>query len=337
MPVYLAGKCGGVMRWLNQLLLLLTLALFMTGCSRISFDQTPSDEEIATRVSEVLATLPGFEFKPSPTLYEPEPTATRQSTPDAKVMTATAGLFHSISTVTASPTLPPTLTVTATVTITPTITLTPTSTISPDDPRSKLGPADGTDTMTDGLAWNWGLDPTLYTSAAFTENGMMLTGVSKSAGWRLPVTQTAENMYIEAEVNSGNCRAKDSYGIMFRVPVFQEADRGYLLSFSCDGAYKLWKWDGKAALGRKAEILVDWTPSPFINAGKYQNNRIGVWTEGNEFLVYANGTHLNETLPVSDDTYTDGSFGIFIAPNATVPYSVEFLEINYWLDVKPAR
>jgi len=325
------------MRRFNLLILLLTLALFLTSCSRISFDQTPSDQDMATRVSEVLTTIPGFEFKPSPTIEQPDPTTTRQSTPDVSVMTATAGLFHAISTVTASPTLPPTLTVTATVTITPTVTLTPTSTISPDDPRSKLGLAAATDTMIDGLAWSWGLDPTLYTSAAFTENGMTLTGVTKSAGWRLPVTQTAEDMYIEAEVNSGNCRAKDSYGLIFRVPVLQDADRGYLLSFSCDGAYKLWKWDGKAALGRKAEILIDWTPSTFINAGKFQNNRIGVWTVGNEFQVYANGIYLNETLPVSDATYPMGSFGIFIAPNATIPYSVEFLEMNYWLDVKPGQ
>jgi len=325
------------MRWIKQVVLFLVLTVSLSACELPQVNQQQSDADIATRVSEVLATIPGFEFKPSPTFDETNPTPTQRATPAAVMLTATAGNFHSMSTVTASPTLPPTLTVTATVTITPTVTLTPTSTISPDDPRSQLGPPSGKDDMTDGLAWGWGLEYNQFTAVDFTETGMILTGMTKSAGWRLPVTETTRNMLIEAEVNSGNCRAKDSYGIIFRVPVFQEADRGYLLSFSCDGAYKLWKWDGKAALGRKAEVLIDWTSSPLINAGKYQNNRIGIWTVEDKFLIYANGTLINEFLAAEDDAYPEGSFGIFIAPNVTVPYTIEFLEMNYWLDVKPKQ
>jgi hypothetical protein len=78
-------------------------------------------------------------------------------------------------------------------------------------------------------------DSDKFLKVAFADGFMQMTGLTSLAGWRLPLITQQTNTYIELTANSGNCEGKDSYGIIYRVPVFKEPNQGYLYEVTCDG------------------------------------------------------------------------------------------------------
>jgi hypothetical protein len=92
--------------------------------------------------------------------------------------------------------------------------------------------------------------------------------------------------------------------------------------FTCDGRFRLYKWDGENYQG-----LQEWTASPHILTGPDQTNRMGFWAEGDSLKLYANGWLLAE---ISDSTYDQGRFGIYIGSTATEDLEVYVEEISYW-------
>jgi len=73
--------------------------------------------------------------------------------------------------------------------------------------------------------------------------------------------------------------------------------------------------------------LIDWTESEHLRAGSNQTNRIGLLLDGERLSLFANGNLLDE---ISDDTFDDGKFGVFIGSVNTEDFKVRVDEIAYW-------
>jgi len=238
---------------------ILALGLLLSGCDLLTntkSNEPLSDAEMATRVAELLATMT------TPTLQLEFPTAAPQELPTiAPTQAPTEAILPSITPVvvistqivtsTPAPSATPAPTATNTpipgATNTPVVVLvtpTVTPTLAPGDPASRLGTPSSVDEMDSADHWGWPTGSDQYISVEFGGGKMKMTGLTSLAGWRLPMVVQQTNTYIEITANSGTCSDKDSYGIIFRVPVFKEPTQGYLFEVTCDGYYRLWKWDG---------------------------------------------------------------------------------------------
>ena len=313
------------------------LALLLTGCSSFNGGNQPSvsDEEMATRVAQLLSTMTTptteIDFPPTPADL-PAPiliTATPElatATPvvaEETLATATQTSVTEIPTATAAV---PTATLAAT-SIVATSTPLPTATPPASDPALALGAPTGTDTFDSPATWTWPTGADQYLNVAFNGGFMQMTGLTSFAGWRLPLINQQVNSYIELTVNSGACTGKDSYGIIFRVPVFKDPTQGYLFEVTCDGYYRLWKWDGKVEPNGLATTLVGWKQSTAINTGANKSNRLGVMVKDNNFTLYMNGVQL---ASASDSGFGAGFFGVFVRSAETADYTVNFDTMKYW-------
>jgi hypothetical protein len=106
-------------------------------------------------------------------------------------------------------------------------------------------------------------------------------------------------------VSTGTCTGNDHYGHIVRVPDRSAADRGYLVGLTCDGRYSLRAWDSETMTS-----LVASAASDAIQSGSEQENRLGLWAQGERLALYVNGTLLTQ---IEDATFTEeGSFGIWV-------------------------
>ena len=174
---------------------------------------------------------------------------------------------------------------------------------------------------------NWPVNKDEFTTNYYENGYLRITAITDVDGWILASTPSLQSVYIEATITAENCSGTDHYGVMFRVPVLYEADRGYLFGVSCDGQYSLRKWD--ATIGEDGEMiyLVRWTPDSNINVGSYQTNRVGIMTIGDRLIMFANGVQLGE---FTDDTFSQGYFGVFLGSDVTENLTVKIQEVSYW-------
>lgn len=319
--------------------LLLVLSLILSGCS-FSLPGVPkapdggatptlTDEQIQAELERLLTSVPTATVAAplvataTPAAGEPEDKAplVATNTPEAAVEPAAP---------TETP-VPPTPEPAATQgpTATSTNTAAPTATLDPKDPRSSLGEPTKRDTMDSAVSWIWPTGDSEYTSLEFKDGQMLMTGLTNYVGWRLanPAGYGLENMYLEMQVNSGNCSGSDQYGVIFRSPVLQDADRGYLFGFSCDGRYGLRRWDGKDGTNGKMTWLKAWTSDKAIVSGSNQNNRLGLLVSGSRISLYANGVYLAD---FTDATWTAGYLGVYIGAIETKNYTARIDEMAYW-------
>jgi len=139
--------------------------------------------------------------------------------------------------------------------------------------------------------------------------------------WGIANVAPLQNFYLQAAFTTGAaCSGYDRYGVIFRAP---QPDRGYVLGFSCSGAYRLYKWDGTNFVS-----LQDWTQATEIKSGAKQTNTLGVLAEGSSIKVYANGSLL---ATLSDTTFTQGQFGLFVGSAETQNLEIFVDEVAYWL------
>ncbi|MCJ7625242.1 MAG: hypothetical protein MUO76_17230 [Anaerolineaceae bacterium] len=322
---------------MKKALILILIAILLSSCGQTLGG---SDDDMATRVAQILTEeAPQITQTELPVLAAPpvsktpitvqDASITPESTSEVIIITPTATATVPTNTPTITDTPEPTLTGTTTLTNTPEASATP----LPSDPRTILGPPSSTDIMSDTNTWNWPTGSQQYTSLAFKDGFLVFTGLTDVAGWRLPMTAAATDIYIEMTVRTGECTGEDNYGIIYRIPVFHEADRGYLFTVSCDGRYRLTKWDGKEGENGAGIRLITWRSSAYINAGPNQTNRIGVMTKGNRFYLFANGYYLNRDfiLEDSDNPYPGGHFGIFVTSRETANFTIYVDEMSYWL------
>jgi len=101
---------------------------------------------------------------------------------------------------------------------------------------------------------------------------------------------------------------------------------GYIFAFSCDGAFQITRLD--SASPYSAVTLVGWTSSPYILAGSYQKNVLGIKMDGKILTLYANGYQLTE---VSDNVYRSGRYGLYVAPDASTDFTYRVVKMAYWL------
>lgn len=309
---------------------LIILGLLLGACSLLpqgTGSQDLSDEEMATRVAELLSTMttPTEEivFPPTPTAGLPTVNLpTVQPTESTPVVVTTVPAV--IATITPSETTPEAET---TQSAEPTATAEPTGTAIPGDPINSLGAPSGTDSMDSYQKWAWPTDSDSFLKVEFKDGFLQMTGLSTLAGWRLPLIAQQTNTYIELTANSGACEGKDSYGIIFRVPVFKEPDQGYLYEATCDGYVRLWKWDGKVKPNGLAQSLIGWKQSPDLKTGANQSNRLGVMVVGKNIKVYVNGVLQGEA---TDSAFAAGFFGVFVRSVSTNDYTVKFDEMKFW-------
>lgn len=329
----------------KMILSLILVSLLLSGCSlfRTSSPEEISDAEMATRVAELLATMttPTLEdfFPEMPTL----PSATEFALPSV-VETATETPATAVVETVETPVVvlaeTPTETVAPTATLeptsaftstpaepTPTRTATATATANLTDPANRLGTPSGSDSMDSRDNWSWPVGADSFLDVVFDGGYMKMTGLTNLAGWRLPMVSQQTNTYIELTANSGACTGKDSYGIIFRIPIFKEPEQGYLYEVTCDGYFRLWKWDGKVAPSGKATVLVNWKQSSTIHTGANQTNRLGVMVIDDKMTLYLNGEKVGEA---TDASYQAGFFGVFVLSRTSDDYTVKFDAMKFW-------
>jgi hypothetical protein len=318
---------------MKKMVILIVLASLVLAACAQQATPTASDAEMMTKVAQVLTNMPS-------------------ATPagGAKVATATAALPTAAPTgaqktveptkpaaqttpAASSPTSkPPAITATATATQVAATATKPASTNTPagptatavaSDPRTKLGDPTWSDKMSNGNNWPTGADPAGYTKVAFNDGFMELTSLKPIDGWRLTFERT-DNAYLEMTVNSGTCKPKDRYGVIVRVPNSAEANRGYLFGFTCDGKFAIRKWDGAS---NSMTNFINWKTNSAVNAGADKTNRLGVMMNKNVLSIYANGVLVGD---VTDNTWSEGNFGIFAGAQESSEYTLKVDEISYW-------
>jgi hypothetical protein len=309
---------------MKRLSVLILIALFLSACGT-SPTPTISDSEMATKVAQILTTMPTTTGAApdglTPTAGLPTIAPTQAQPTQAPTVAPTQAPTEAAPT--ATPTqVPPTSTPTK---VPPTPTTGPTPTLVSGDPRASLGNPTWRDTMANSDNWPTGEDTAGFTDIDFSNGTLRLTALKPMDGWRIGVSPKLTDFYLEETVNTGSCSGSDRYGLIFRVPVKSNPDQGYLAAFTCDGKYSLRKWDGP----NDAMIpLTAWKASPYVKSGANQANRLGVMVKGSKITLYANGTALAE---VSDPSYAAGYFGVFAGSLTSTTYTIIIDEVDYWL------
>ncbi len=311
----------------KTIIIIVLIALFVF-CAYIfmnKFDEV-KQRYLATRVDQLLTEMPYGEATQQPAQATQKDTAVPSETSAVADAIATAAAQATKQAQTLFFTEAVTETPTAMPTVTPTLAPTLTPTIASTDPGVYLGKADWIDDMDE--IQNWPVDKNDYSSAVHENGYYRITSLAEEDGWRLANTQGISNGYIEVVFTTETCAADDHYGIIFRVPVLREANRGYLFGVTCDGHYNLRKWDGTTGEEGTMLTLVRWTKSGLIKAGSNQKNVLGVLTEGNGISLYINGELIDQ---VTDDAYPSGYFGVFVGGEKTENFSVRVERASYWL------
>ena len=308
------------------LIIMTCCALLLSGCGALGGgEDVPSDAEMATRVAEILTIMPTTTAMPT---FAPTNTDVPKRTPTVIEVTVTPTLEETEE---EEPTETPEVEDTPqegepTVTKTPVAAFTAPAT----DPRNSLGDPDWTDPMDNDKYFPTGYSE--FTEMTFSNGEMIFKGMTESSGWRLATTSSLENIYLEMTVSADACSGTDNWGLILRVPVISEADRGYLFGITCDGRYYLKKWDGKVEPDGQMTTLINFKSNSAIQSGANKSNRLGVMAVGNRLIMYINGVKVEEVI---DSSYASGFFGPFVNSDNTSPLVVRVDEMNYWKDPNP--
>ena len=249
---------------------------------------------------------------------------TTQSTPDlvgtqvSLVLTSTAAALP--TPFPAFPTLTPVVMLqTTTPTFLPTATATLTATPTPlNDPRAALGDPAWSSNLDDVSSWY--TEDNDYSNITGQSGGLLLTS-KQAIGWHSWSMHYHKitNFYLEGTIKVGSCSGSDLYGLIFRAP---DTNQGYFFSLTCDGRAGL-----RAFNGSEFSKIADFIPVESLLAGSNQINRLGVLTNGNNLSLYANGQKI---MDLSDTTFTEGTFGVFISAVNTPGFQITLDEISYW-------
>ncbi len=277
--------------------------LLLTACNLPStpIAAAPTEDVVATRVSQMLTSAPTF------TAPAANPTA---ANPTAAPTSA------------AQPTTAPSATTAPAATSAPSATAAPSPTTPPGDPKNSLGKPNWSDTLDGGKSFY--LFDNGNTRVTLENGALVLTGQNANGwlGWSLTFSHPAQNFYMEAVFNTQTCSGADTYGLVFRAP---NENAGYFYNVTCDGKYSLHARDFSKD---NDSPTVDLTSNSAIHPGSNQTNRLGVMANGDKIDLYANGILMHE---ITDSSYTaEGDFGALIAANATAGFTVRMEEISLW-------
>jgi hypothetical protein len=192
-----------------------------------------------------------------------------------------------------------------------------------NDPRFglNLSAPDYWDDFNSDLTW---VGPNFEGAANLTIDGMHRTIdylADSFLWWSTTIPDIdAGNIYVEVTASVGDCRGKDAYGLAVRVEP-ENRDSGYMLEFSCDGAFRL----RKLAAGT-IQTLYDWTMSLSI-ANDGSSNTMGLLAIGNKLYPVANGEVLTE---VEDSTFFSGNYGLYANAQETPGLTITFDNFKLW-------
>lgn len=211
-----------------------------------------------------------------------------------------------------------------TVSPTETATITPTATTSPADPKLTLGTATYLNSFTNSSGFDLAspyIDDAVNLSI---HDGVMdYTSLAADRGkrWRLTYP-TPTDFYLEATFRTVSCSGYDHYGLVGRAPNYYDG-YGYYIAFSCNGQFNVQKWD----IGGTSTVI-NWTPDSHILTGSGQTNRLGLWMDGSNFRLYANGVLIKE---FSDSSLSAGGhYGIFGNALDSSNFTFHVEEIAHW-------
>jgi hypothetical protein len=244
------------------------------------------------------ATLPAA----AATATQPAAAATETSAPPAATTAAPAP--------TETP-VPPTETATPEPSPSPSpIGPTPTNTVPPTpDPNEGVGDIVYQDALDGSGGWYWTFSDQIVSFGVDLDR-RQLKGVmaQPNAGWRFtisPDTLRLGNQQARVTAHTAACGENDEYGLMFRGSVDAEDNYSlYLFKLRCGGAARI-----DLLRGPETTVLVDWTPSPAIQAGAPADNTLMVWMAGGEFRFYVNDQYL---FSAQDSALTEGFFGLYM-------------------------
>jgi hypothetical protein len=183
-----------------------------------------------------------------------------------------------------------------------------------------LGAADWTDNF-DGDS-QWFLVNTANTEFELDDSDLVMRAKNPGAveEWGLSFRDPVRDFYIEASFETGkSCAGLDRYGLLLRAP---DPNAGYVFGFSCDGRYRIYKWDGE-----NYQSIVEWTASSLILKGPQQTNKVGFYAQGDTLKLYANGYLLVE---LTDGSYSRGRFGLFVAAAQTEDFETRVTQVSLW-------
>lgn len=287
-------------------------ALLLSGCSLLPQVQAIKDQYVATRVAQELTKMPAVTEAPKETTPAPEGT-----------VVATEAVATATLEVQATEAVLPTATAEPQKTATPA----PTATSSSTDPAVYLGAAAWEDTF-DSNREIWSTDTDDYLSAWIGNGLYNLTAKNKIQGWRIATThKSLTDFYLEMSFITGVCNPDDKYGMIFRVPVENNPNQGYLLGLTCGGEFSLRKWDGTLGAQGVMTSLSAWKTDANIRKGADQTNRLGVMVLGSRFIIYINGVRIAEA---TDSAFTQGYFGVFAGLEEAQGFIVKLDRAAYW-------
>jgi hypothetical protein len=204
------------------------------------------------------------------------------------------------------------------------------------DPVATYGKANFDDPMTGGNINDWtnpvtGLLPNTNNIKIF-ESGAKFYVTGKQTGfstWYFTWHELTD-FYLQSTFDSGSCSGKDAYGLIVRGPEhLAGVSYGYVVAFSCDGQYYIFRLDGANPYTTKD--LVSWSKSDYILAGAGKQNVMGIKAVGNTLTIYANG---HQIANIIDSKYTLGRYGVFVSPDVTANYTYRVVQMSYWV-LKP--
>lgn len=272
---------------------LIVVLLLLSACNLPAAQPATNSDEIATRVAATLAAIPSFTETSAPT-DNPIPT-------------------EEIATVTPSPTA--------------TSTITPTPTVSPDDPKLTLGNPDfWFNSASSGDPFGVVGDP--YEDSAVTisnqVSGLVFESHAINLGkrWRL-TSPTPTNFYLEGTFKVIKCDSKDNYGLVMRVPTYNDS-LGYYVGLSCDGHYIVDRLDA----GGNGINLIGWTPDIHIQTGPDKINRLGVMVANDQFKIYINDSLVTQ---FADSVIPNkGHVGAYVSARGNANFTVILQELMEW-------
>ena len=278
----------------NLISALVLLMLLLSACNLPAAQPVTNADEIATRVAATLAAAGTSNTNTNAPTDNPLPTV-------------------ELATVTPSPTV--------------TATVTPTPTTPPDDPKLTLGNPDfWFNSASSGDPFGVVGDP--YEDSAVTisyqVSGLVFEShaINLRKRWRL-TSPTPTNFYLEGTFKNVHCEGKDNYGLVMRVPTYNDS-LGYYIGLSCDGNYIVDRLDASG----NGVNLIGWTPDVHILTGGDQINRLGVMLVNDQFKLYINGSLVTQ---FTDSVIPNkGHVGAYISARGNSNFTVILQELLEW-------
>lgn len=296
---------------MKKIILLTLVGLMLSACAGAAQEAGPSatDVGLETQIAKAVEGTVAAEVE-ADSEEKSAPTATDEAT-----ATATAE---------------PEATATATEEAAPTETEepTPTATAVAFDPNEEYGAPTLLDTFASDGNWvdgNGDLPNSDFLRMALGTNQLLVTGKPANFDTWWFTWPGAGDQYLEMKVEVENCDGRQVYGVFVRGPSDASEAEGYIFTFSCDGAYRLRRLDDSNPY--TFEDLIPWTESDLLNVGDDEINTMGIRLVGDTITLFANGEELAE---VTDDTYAEGRFGLFVNAGPPGDFTYVVHELSFW-------